>query len=232
MNMGAYFHIQVGGWGRYRIVVIARARCCMLRHVWPGGVLGWGGRGGGGADGLQQTLFGLDQVQWQQFPIRSLNTPCSAETMRGTAHSISGLKQPALMQHFTQPPPNRHPTATQPPAPPPQPRLESCLRAEGRPTTGRITFAGRPPSASTATGFGQVHAQVGRLWGRLRRLCVQQLRVAMQAVHAWATCSRFHPSRSSSHRELLTRRSKPGWWARRWTSTSRWCTDLDLGVRS
>jgi hypothetical protein len=41
-----------------------------------------------------------------------------------------------------------------------QPRLESCLRAEGRPTTGRITYAGRPPSASTATGFGQVHAQV------------------------------------------------------------------------
>lgn len=42
-----------------------------------------------------------------------------------------------------------------------QPRMESCLRAEGRPTTGRITYAGRPPSASTATGFGQVHAQVG-----------------------------------------------------------------------
>ncbi|GBF89902.1 hypothetical protein Rsub_02606 [Raphidocelis subcapitata] len=40
-----------------------------------------------------------------------------------------------------------------------QPRMESCLRAEGRPTTGRITYAGRPPSASTATGFGQVHAQ-------------------------------------------------------------------------
>lgn len=40
-----------------------------------------------------------------------------------------------------------------------QPRMESCLRAEGRATTGRITYAGRPPSASTATGFGQVHAQ-------------------------------------------------------------------------
>lgn len=39
-----------------------------------------------------------------------------------------------------------------------QPRLESCLRAEGRPTTGRVAYAGRPPSASTATGFGQVHA--------------------------------------------------------------------------
>lgn len=45
------------------------------------------------------------------------------------------------------------------PTQPPQPRMESCLRAEGRPTSGRITFAGRPPSASTATGFGEVHAQ-------------------------------------------------------------------------
>eukprot|EP00878_Enallax_costatus_P004918 GHUV01005173.1.p1 GENE.GHUV01005173.1~~GHUV01005173.1.p1 ORF type:complete len:711 (+),score=203.05 GHUV01005173.1:2140-4272(+) len=40
-----------------------------------------------------------------------------------------------------------------------QPRLESCMRAEGHPTTGRITFAGRAPSASTATGYGEVHAQ-------------------------------------------------------------------------
>lgn len=40
-----------------------------------------------------------------------------------------------------------------------QPRLESCMRAEGRATTGRITFAGRDPSASTATGYGEVHAQ-------------------------------------------------------------------------
>lgn len=40
-----------------------------------------------------------------------------------------------------------------------QPRLESCMRAEGRTTTGRITYAGRDPSASTATGYGEVHAQ-------------------------------------------------------------------------
>ncbi|KAF8071292.1 ogdh [Scenedesmus sp. PABB004] len=40
-----------------------------------------------------------------------------------------------------------------------QPRLESCMRAEGRATTGRVTYAGRPPSASTATGYGEVHAQ-------------------------------------------------------------------------
>lgn len=40
-----------------------------------------------------------------------------------------------------------------------QPRLESCLRAEGRPTTGRVAYAGRDPSASTATGYGEVHAQ-------------------------------------------------------------------------
>ncbi len=42
-----------------------------------------------------------------------------------------------------------------------QPRIDSCLRAEGRSSTGRIPYAGRPPSASTATGFGSVHAQVG-----------------------------------------------------------------------
>lgn len=40
-----------------------------------------------------------------------------------------------------------------------QPRLDSCMRAEGRPSTGRINYAGRPPSASPATGFGQVHQQ-------------------------------------------------------------------------
>jgi hypothetical protein len=40
-----------------------------------------------------------------------------------------------------------------------QPRLESCMRAEGRTTTGRVTYAGRDPSASTATGYGEVHAQ-------------------------------------------------------------------------
>lgn len=37
------------------------------------------------------------------------------------------------------------------------PRLETCLRGEGRPTDGRIKYAGRPPMASTATGFGDVH---------------------------------------------------------------------------
>jgi len=40
-----------------------------------------------------------------------------------------------------------------------QPRLESCMRAEGRATTGRVMYAGREPSASTATGYGEVHAQ-------------------------------------------------------------------------
>ena len=40
-----------------------------------------------------------------------------------------------------------------------QPRIESCLKAEGRPTSGRVAYAGRAPSASTATGFGEVHAQ-------------------------------------------------------------------------
>ncbi len=40
-----------------------------------------------------------------------------------------------------------------------QPRIDTCLRNEGRPSDGRIKYAGRPPSASTATGFGEVHAQ-------------------------------------------------------------------------
>lgn len=33
------------------------------------------------------------------------------------------------------------------------------MRAEGRSTSGRITYAGRAASASTATGYGEVHAQ-------------------------------------------------------------------------
>lgn len=41
--------------------------------------------------------------------------------------------------------------------------MESCLRADGRSTTGRVTYAGRPPSAATATGFGHVRAQVHTL---------------------------------------------------------------------
>lgn len=40
-----------------------------------------------------------------------------------------------------------------------QPRLESCMRAEGRPTTGRVPYAGRAPSAAPSTGYGDVHAQ-------------------------------------------------------------------------
>eukprot|EP00955_Chlamydomonas_euryale_P010183 109284-Chlamydomonas_euryale.AAC.2 len=39
-----------------------------------------------------------------------------------------------------------------------QPRMVSCLKNEGRSIAdGRIPFAGRAPSASTATGFGEVH---------------------------------------------------------------------------
>jgi 2-oxoglutarate dehydrogenase E1 component len=33
------------------------------------------------------------------------------------------------------------------------------MRAEGRATTGRVAFAGRDPSASPSTGYGEVHAQ-------------------------------------------------------------------------
>jgi len=36
------------------------------------------------------------------------------------------------------------------------PRLQTALAAEGRPTA--VRYAGRPPSASTATGFGGQHA--------------------------------------------------------------------------
>lgn len=32
------------------------------------------------------------------------------------------------------------------------PRMNACLRGEGRQTSGRLAYAGRPPSASTATG--------------------------------------------------------------------------------
>lgn len=39
-----------------------------------------------------------------------------------------------------------------------QPRMISCLKSEGRSVPdGRLAFAGREPSASTATGFGEVH---------------------------------------------------------------------------
>ncbi|MEW5306228.1 MAG: hypothetical protein WDW36_008709 [Sanguina aurantia] len=39
------------------------------------------------------------------------------------------------------------------------PRIDTCLRNEKRPTDGRIKYAGRAPSASTATGFNEVHKQ-------------------------------------------------------------------------
>ena len=40
-----------------------------------------------------------------------------------------------------------------------QMRIETCLRELGRPTRGRLLYAGRPPMAATATGFGDVHAR-------------------------------------------------------------------------
>ena len=39
------------------------------------------------------------------------------------------------------------------------PRLATCMRTEGRHLPDHIPYAGRGPSASTATGFGSVHAQ-------------------------------------------------------------------------
>lgn len=40
-----------------------------------------------------------------------------------------------------------------------QMRIETCLRELGRSVSGRMLYAGRPPSAATATGFGDVHAR-------------------------------------------------------------------------
>jgi 2-oxoglutarate dehydrogenase E1 component len=39
------------------------------------------------------------------------------------------------------------------------PRLETCLRAEGHQLPPHIPYAGRVTSASTATGYGDIHAQ-------------------------------------------------------------------------
>ena len=40
-----------------------------------------------------------------------------------------------------------------------EPRLGTCLRAEGKQTPGPVKYAGRRPSAATATGFGSLHAK-------------------------------------------------------------------------
>ena len=39
-----------------------------------------------------------------------------------------------------------------------QPRLQRCMEAVGRSVPLRIPYSGRPSMASTATGFGEVHA--------------------------------------------------------------------------
>ncbi len=62
-----------------------------------------------------------------------------------------------------------------------QPRIDSCLRAEGRTSNGRVPYAGRPPSASTATGFGSVHAQV-------RAVLVQQWEHSAVALWLMLVC--------------------------------------------
>lgn len=43
-----------------------------------------------------------------------------------------------------------------------QPRFHSCMREEGRPSDAPLKYAGRVPSASPATGFGDVHAREQR----------------------------------------------------------------------
>jgi 2-oxoglutarate dehydrogenase E1 component len=42
------------------------------------------------------------------------------------------------------------------------PRMNACIRAEGRQTNGRLKYSGRAAAASTATGFGEVHAEEQR----------------------------------------------------------------------
>ena len=39
------------------------------------------------------------------------------------------------------------------------PRLKTCMQAEGRAVPHQIAYAGRAPSAATATGFAEVHAK-------------------------------------------------------------------------
>ena len=39
------------------------------------------------------------------------------------------------------------------------PRMNACLRGEGRPTTGRLAYSGRKASASPSTGYLSVHVQ-------------------------------------------------------------------------
>ena len=40
------------------------------------------------------------------------------------------------------------------------PRLKTCMLEEGRSSHHQMPYAGRPPCASTATGFGKVSAPV------------------------------------------------------------------------
>lgn len=40
-----------------------------------------------------------------------------------------------------------------------QMRIETCQRELGGQTSGRVLYAGRPPSAATATGYGNWHAK-------------------------------------------------------------------------
>ena len=39
------------------------------------------------------------------------------------------------------------------------PRLKTCMQAEGMARPHQIPYAGRAPSAATATGFAEVHAR-------------------------------------------------------------------------
>ena len=69
------------------------------------------------------------------------------------------------------------------------PRLQTAMLSEGRHLHDHIPYAGRGPSASTATGFGSVHAQE-QVWSRPGRICLLNCSVAASSVHC--SCSHGH----------------------------------------
>ena len=70
------------------------------------------------------------------------------------------------------------------------PRLQTAMLSEGRHLHDHIPYAGRGPSASTATGFGSVHAQE-QVWTRSDCLC--QSSAELQHVHFPSHAHSYEP---------------------------------------
>lgn len=165
MNMGAYYHVQVRttrapGRRRWRRRLLAAAapagRCCRAAvrcRAWcdPG-------------RDLLLVVWHMDACM-HAMHARALMPAGAAPRVRSAGQqqrSPPHVRARAPLPHMRCPSSHTHATPHAPPPPrgaSPQPRLESCLRAEGHATTGRVSYAGRLPSASTATGYGEVHAQ-------------------------------------------------------------------------